>query len=223
MSEKAIGQKTIDRAAAVDSLMQGAPLIPVLVIEDAAQAVPLAQALVAGGCPVLEITLRSAAALEAIRRIAQGVPGAIVGAGTVLNPSQFAAAQLAGARFVIAPGATQPLYAAAKETGLPFIPAAATASEIMGGLDHGFTRFKFFPAESAGGIAALKSFAGPFPEVRFCPTGGISEANLAAYSALPNVFAAGGSWLAPKDKVAAGDWDGIIAIAEKAVQIAKGQ
>jgi 2-dehydro-3-deoxyphosphogluconate aldolase/(4S)-4-hydroxy-2-oxoglutarate aldolase len=214
--------KIAETAAATDRLFAGAPVIPVLVIEDAEQAVPLARALVAGGLPVLEITLRSAAALEAIRRIAQGVPEAVVGAGTVLNPAQFAAAQVSGAKFVIAPGATDALYAAAKDTGLPFVPAVATASEIMRALDHGFSRLKFFPAEAIGGIAALKSLSGPFPGVKFCPTGGISEANLAAYSALPNVFAAGGSWLAPKEKVAAGDWAGITAIAKKAVAIARG-
>lgn len=211
----------VDRITPVDALMQAAPVIPVLVIEDAAQAVPLAQALVAGGLPILEITLRSGAALDAIRRIAQSVPAAIVGAGTVLNPAQFAAAQLAGARFVIAPGTTESLYAAAKDTNLPFIPAVATASEIMRGLEHGFSRFKFFPAESSGGIAALKSFAGPFPDVRFCPTGGVAEANLAAYAALPNVFAVGGSWLAPKDKVASGDWGAITEIAKRAVKTAQ--
>lgn len=212
-----------DSAAAIDSLMRNTPVIPVLVIEDVAHAVPLAQALVAGGLPVLEITLRSAAALEAIRQIAAGVPGAIVGAGTVLNPAQFAAAQLAGSRFVIAPGATESLYAAAKDTGLPFIPAVATASEIMRAMDHGFTRAKFFPAEAAGGIPALKAFGGPFPQMRFCPTGGITEDNLAAYRALPSVFAVGGSWLAPKQMVAAGDWAGITALAKKAVRIAEGR
>lgn len=212
-----------DSAAAIDSLMRNTPVIPVLVIEDAAHAVPLALALVAGGLPVLEITLRSAAALEAIRQIAAGVPGAIVGAGTVLNPAQFAAAQLAGSRFVIAPGATESLYAAAKDTGLPFIPAVATASEIMRAMDHGFTHAKFFPAEAAGGIPALKAFGGPFPQMRFCPTGGIAETNLAAYRALPNVFAVGGSWLAPKPMVAAGDWAGITALAKQAVRIAEGR
>lgn len=207
----------MDRVSPVDALMRKASVIPVLVVEDALQAVPLAQALVAGGVPVLEITLRSAAALDAIRRISQAVPAAIVGAGTVLNPAQFAAAQMAGARFVIAPGATESLYAAAKDTDLPFIPAVATASEIMRGLEHGFARFKFFPAESSGGIAALKNFHGPFPDIRFCPTGGVSEANLAAYAGLANVFAVGGSWLAPKDKVMGGDWAAITAIAERAV------
>ncbi|WP_298721960.1 bifunctional 4-hydroxy-2-oxoglutarate aldolase/2-dehydro-3-deoxy-phosphogluconate aldolase [uncultured Ferrovibrio sp.] len=211
----------IDRVTPVDVLMQSAPVIPVLVVEDAAHAVPLAQALVAGGMPVLEITLRSSAALEAIRRIAQEVPAAIVGAGTVLNPAQFAAAQLAGARFIIAPGTTEALYASAKDTGLPFIPAVATPSEIMRGLEHGFARFKFFPAESMGGIAALKSFGGPFPDARFCPTGGVTEANLASYAALPNVFAVGGSWLAPKDKVAGGDWAAITALAQRAVKAAQ--
>lgn len=218
-----MSDKTADRSAAVADLMQNAPVIPVLVIEDATLAVPLAQALLAGGCPVLEITLRSAAALDSIRRIAEGVPSAVVGAGTVLNPAQFAAAQVAGARFVIAPGATEPLYAAAKDTDLPFIPAIATASEIMRAMDHGFRHCKFFPAESSGGVAALKSFGGPFPEIRFCPTGGITEQTIGAYAALPNVFAVGGSWLAPKDKLAAGDWAGIEALAKRAVQLAGGK
>lgn len=214
MSEKAADQSLFaDRPP---------PAIPVLVIEDVTLAVPLAQALVAGGLPMLEITLRSNAALEAIRRIAAEVPAALVGAGTVLNPAQFAACQVSGARFIVSPGATESLYAAAKDTGLPFLPGVATASEIMRALDQGFTHAKFFPAEAIGGIPALKSLAGPFPQMRFCPTGGVSEQNLAAYRALPNVFTAGGSWMVPKEKVAAGDWAGIEALAERAAALAKG-
>ncbi|WP_300302224.1 bifunctional 4-hydroxy-2-oxoglutarate aldolase/2-dehydro-3-deoxy-phosphogluconate aldolase [Ferrovibrio sp.] len=221
MPDKAT-EKTVERTAAIDAILSRAPVIPVLVVEDATQAVPLAKALVAGGLSVLEITLRSAAALEAIKRIAAEVPEAVVGAGTVLNAAQFAAAQLAGAKFVISPGATDALYYTAKDTGLPYLPAVATASEVMRALEQGFTRAKFFPAEAMGGIRALQSLAGPFPQMRFCPTGGITEANLAAYAALPNVASVGGSWLAPADKLAAGDWAGITAIAKRAVQIAKG-
>lgn len=214
--------RTADRTAAIDAILGGAPVIPVLVVEDVAAAVPLARALVAGGLDVLEITLRSAAALEAIRRIAAEVPAAKVGAGTVLNPAQFAACQLAGAQFVISPGATEALYYTAKDTGLPYLPAVATASEVMRAMEHGFLRAKFFPAESNGGVGALKSLGGPFPQMRFCPTGGVTETNLRSYTALPNVFAAGGSWLAPKEMLQKGDWAGITALAKKAVQIAKG-
>lgn len=217
-----VSEKTAERTAALDAILTRSPVIPVLVVEDAAHAVPLARALVAGGLSVLEITLRSNAALEAIKRIAAEVPDAVVGAGTVLNPAQFAAAQLAGARFVISPGATDALYFTAKDTGLPYLPAVATASEIMRAMEQGFTRAKFFPAESSGGVAALKSLSGPFPEMKFCPTGGITEANLRSYTSLPNVFAAGGSWLAPKDLLQKADWAGITALAKKAVSIAKG-
>jgi 2-dehydro-3-deoxyphosphogluconate aldolase/(4S)-4-hydroxy-2-oxoglutarate aldolase len=221
MPDKA-SEKTVERTVAIDAILSRAPVIPVLVVEDAGQAVPLAKALVAGGLSVLEITLRSAAALEAIKRIAAEVPDAVVGAGTVLNAAQFAASQLAGAKFVISPGATEALYYTAKDTGLPFLPAVATASEVMRALEQGFTRAKFFPAEAMGGIRALQSLAGPFPQMRFCPTGGITEANLAAYAALPNVASVGGSWLAPKEMLQKGDWAGITALAKKAVQIAKG-
>lgn len=213
MSEKAADQTLFS---------QNAPaVIPVLVIEDATLAVPLAQALVAGGLPMLEITLRSGAALEAIRRIAQEVPAAKVGAGTVLNPAQFAASQVAGAQFIVSPGGTEPLYAAARDTGLPFLPGTATASDIMRALDQGFAYAKFFPAESSGGVAALKSLSGPFPQMRFCPTGGLTEQNLRSYTSLPNVFTAGGSWMVPKDKLAAKDWAGIEALARRAVEIAR--
>lgn len=222
MPDKA-ADKLNERTATLDAILTRSPVIPVLVVDDAAQAVPLAKALVAGGIPVLEITLRSAAALEAIRRIAAEVPEAVVGAGTVLNPAQFAAAQLAGAQFVISPGATEALYYCAKDTGLPYLPAVASASEIMRAMEQGFLRAKFFPAESSGGVAALKGFGGPFPEMKFCPTGGVTEANLRSYMSLPNVFAAGGSWLAPKELLQKGDWAGITALARQAVSIAKGQ
>ncbi len=215
-----MSEKAVDQALFANN---PPPVIPVLVIEDATLAAPLAQALVAGGLAMLEITLRSNAALEAIRRIAAEVPAAIVGAGTVLNPAQFAAAQVSGARFIVSPGATDALYAAAKDTGLPFLPGAVTSSEIMCALEQGFTHAKFFPAEANGGIPALKSLAGPFPQMRFCPTGGVNEQNLAAYRALPNVFTAGGSWMVPKDKVAAGDWAGIEALARRAVDTARGR
>lgn len=214
--------KTTERAAALEAILGQVPVIPVLVVEDVNHAVPLARALVAGGIDVLEITLRSAVALEAIRRIAAEVPEAKVGAGTVLNPAQFAAAQLAGARFVISPGSTEALYFTAKDTGLPFLPGVATASEAMRALEHGFTRAKFFPAESSGGVAMLRSLHGPFADLRFCPTGGVSPANLRSYTTLPNVFAVGGSWLAPKDKLAAGDWAAITALARQAIATAKG-
>lgn len=208
---------------ASEIFVQPPPVIPVLVIEDATLAVPLAQALVAGGLTTLEITLRSGVALEAIRRIASEVPAAVVGAGTVLNPAQFAASQVAGAQFIVSPGSTDSLYAAAKDTGLPFLPGTATASDVMHALDRGFAYAKFFPAESSGGVAALKSLSGPFPQMRFCPTGGLTEQNLHSYTSLPNVFTAGGSWMVPKNKVAAGDWAGIEALARRAVEIARGK
>jgi len=208
-------------SAALDSLVARCPVIPVLVIEDADTAVPLARALIAGGVTAIEITLRSAAALEAIRRVAAEVPEAAVGAGTVLDPVQFGAAQRAGARFIVSPGATEALYAAAAGAGLPYLPAVATASEIMQGLHRGYRRFKFFPAERAGGLRALKDFAGPFPDVHFCPTGGVAESNFAEYLALANVFAVGGSWLAPAETVKARDWPGIAALARRAAGIAR--
>jgi 2-dehydro-3-deoxyphosphogluconate aldolase/(4S)-4-hydroxy-2-oxoglutarate aldolase len=204
-------------ASAFDRIAGRCPLIPVLVIEDAAHAVPLARALVAGGIAALEITLRSAAAVEAIERIAAEVPEAIVGAGTVLDAAQFPALNRAGAQFAVSPGATDALYEAAHSADLPYLPAVATASDIMRGRERGYHRFKFFPAERAGGIAALNDFAGPFPDIRFCPTGGVGEKNFADYLAQTNVFAVGGSWLAPADKVKAGDWSAITALARAAV------
>jgi len=194
-----------------------APVLPVLAIADLDAAVPLARALVENGLPVLEITLRSAVALQAMERIAREVPGAIVGAGTVLSPQHLHDVAQAGAAFAISPGATEALYAAAPP--IPWIPAVATASELMRGLGHGHARFKFFPAESAGGVGALKSFHGPFPQARFCPTGGIDAGSAPRYLALANVLTVGGSWMVPSDALAARDWDRIGALARAAAAL----
>ncbi|MBK9656025.1 MAG: bifunctional 4-hydroxy-2-oxoglutarate aldolase/2-dehydro-3-deoxy-phosphogluconate aldolase [Rhodanobacteraceae bacterium] len=200
----------------IDAILQRAPVVPVIAIDRLSDAVPLARALVAGGLTVLEITLRTACALDAMRAIAAEVPGAIVGAGTVLTPADLAAVAAAGARFAISPGATPTLYAAAAQASIPWLPAIASASELMVGMEHGYRRFKFFPAESSGGIAALKSFAGPFAQARFCPTGGIDAAKAPAYKALANVITVGGSWMLPKAAIDAGRWDEIEALARAA-------
>jgi 2-dehydro-3-deoxyphosphogluconate aldolase/(4S)-4-hydroxy-2-oxoglutarate aldolase len=201
---------------ALDSLMRLAPVIPVLVIEDEADAVPLARALTAGGVRALEVTLRTPAALTAIRRIAEAVPEAVVGAGTVLNAQDLEAAAEAGARFIVSPGLSRALAVAAVTARLPFLPGVATATEIMAGLDLGLTRFKFFPAETSGGAAAVAAFGGPFADCLFCPTGGIRPEQARAYLSLSNVACVGGSWLAPRDAVRAGDWDRIEALARAA-------
>ena len=181
----------------IDEIMRTAPVIPVLVIEDAQDARPLAEALVAGGLRVLEVTLRTPAALDAIRRM-NLVPGAIVGAGTVINEEQFEEAHAAGAEFVVSPGLTENVAQAATRLGVPFLPGVATAGEIMHGLDLGLTHFKFFPAETSGGIKALKALAAPFAQCRFCPTGGITAASAPDWLALDPVLCVGGSWIAPK-------------------------
>ena len=178
----------------IDEIMRTAPVIPVLVLEGDGDWVGLAETLVGAGLPVLEVTLRTAAALDAIRAMSQ-VPGAIVGAGTVLNEEQLEQAIVAGSRFIVSPGLTEPLGQAAVRSGVPFLPGVATAGDIMRGLDLGLERFKFFPAESAGGIAALKALSGVFGNVRFCPTGGIRADTAAAWLALPSVLCVGGSWL----------------------------
>ena len=183
-------------SSAIDTIMRTAPVIPVLVIDDLAHAVPIAQALVAGGLRVLEVTLRTPVAIDAIKAMA-AVPGAIVGAGTVLNVDHLAAALDAGAQFIVAPGLTEPLGRAAIASGTAFLPGVANAGDIMRGLDMGLTHFKFFPAEANGGVKALKSLTGPFADVRFCPTGGISLATAPDYLALPQVLCVGGSWLVP--------------------------
>jgi len=181
----------------VDEVMELAPVVPVLVVERVEDALPIARALVAGGLRALEVTLRTPAALDVMREMAQ-VEGAVVGAGTVLNPAQLDAALTAGARFIVSPGLTDTLGKAAVASGVPFLPGVATAADIMRGMDLGLSRFKFFPAETSGGLPALKALAAPFHEARFCPTGGISEANAAQWLAQPFVKCVGGSWVVPK-------------------------
>jgi len=195
-----------------------APVIPVLVVKDAATAAPLARALVAGGLPALEVTLRTPAALEVIAEMA-AVEGGVVGAGTLLTPGDVLAAKDAGATFGVSPGATDRLIDACIEVGLPLLPGAATASEAMYLLERGFTVQKFFPAEASGGAALLKALASPLPRIRFCPTGGVTPGNAGDYLSLPNVLCVGGSWVAPGDKVAAGDWAGITALAKTAAAL----
>ena len=204
------------RMTPMDILGAG-PVIPVMVIEDADQAVPLARALLAGGVRVLEITLRSDAALEAIRRISGEVEGALVGAGTVLSEQDLAAVTAAGALFAISPGLTPALLDAATAGATPLIPGISTVSELMLGMEKGYRHFKFFPAGAAGGVAMLRAIAGPFPDVVFCPTGGVSEADFRDYLALANVACVGGSWLAPKSLVHRRDWPAITRIAATAV------
>ena len=206
------------RAAAVDAILARAPVLPVLSVTSVEQGVALARCLVEAGLPVLELTLRTLAALDALRAIAEQVPEAVVGAGTVLDAAQLEAVAEAGARFAISPGATEALYAAAASAPIPWIPAVATASELMRGLEHGHARFKFFPATAAGGIGALKAFAGPFQQVRFCPTGGIDAASAPGFLALPNVVTVGGSWMVPAQALAAGDFERIGALARNAAQ-----
>jgi 2-dehydro-3-deoxyphosphogluconate aldolase / (4S)-4-hydroxy-2-oxoglutarate aldolase len=198
------------------AFMQLAPVIPVVVIEDVRAAVPMARALVAGGIPAIEVTLRTAAALEAVRAIAAEVEGAVVGVGTVLGAADLRAAQQAGARFAVSPGATTRLLDAADEIDLPLLPGAATASEAMALLERGYTHMKFFPAVPAGGARLLAAWAGPLPQLRLCPTGGINLANAADFLMLPQVLCVGGSWLTPADKLARGDWAGIEQLARAA-------
>jgi len=198
-----------------------APIIPVLVVEDPAKAAALAQALVAGGLPALEVTLRTDAALDVIREMAS-VEGGVVGAGTLLTPDDVAAAKEAGAVFGVAPGATDKLLDAAEEIGLPMLPGAATASEVMRLFERGFDMLKFFPAEASGGASALKAIGAPIPQVSFCPTGGITSQNAETYLGLSNVICCGGSWVAPKALVDAGDWAGITELARAAAALPRG-
>jgi 2-dehydro-3-deoxyphosphogluconate aldolase/(4S)-4-hydroxy-2-oxoglutarate aldolase len=190
-------------------------LLPVIAIEDVSAAVPLAQALVAGGVTALEVTLRTAAAADAIRQIVREVPQATVGVGTIRSAEDVKRAVDLGAKFGVSPGTTPKIYAACAATNLPLLPGIATASEILLALEHGCEIVKFFPAVPAGGIAAIKALRGPFPTVQFCPTGGINEANLSDWLDLPGVVAIGGSWLAPDDKVRTRDWSGITEIARR--------
>ncbi len=197
----------------VHALLALGPVIPVVVIQDAGEAVELARCLVAGNIRAMEVTLRTDAALDAIARIRDGVPEAVVGVGTVQDPGQLHAAIGAGARFAVSPGLTGELALAARSAEIPFLPGVATASEVMQARAHGFLVQKFFPAEAAGGTAVLKSWHGPFPDVTFCPTGGINAANAADYLALPNVACVGGSWLTPQDALRKRRWDEITALA----------
>jgi 2-dehydro-3-deoxyphosphogluconate aldolase/(4S)-4-hydroxy-2-oxoglutarate aldolase len=192
--------------AATEALLRHAPVIPVLTVEGADDAVPLATALVAGGLPLLEVTLRTEGALKAITAMAKQVPGAIVGAGTIRTADQAKAAVDAGATFLVSPGATPQVIAAVQKLGVPFLPGCATASEAMRLAEEGFRFLKFFPAEAAGGVNYLKSLAAPLADLRFCPTGGIDADKAKAYLALPNVVCVGGSWITPAAALKAGDW-----------------
>jgi len=205
--------------ALIPSLLDRAPVVPVVVLDDAADAVPLARALAAGGLPIVEVTLRTPAALEAITRIAAEVPEALVGAGTVTTAAQAGAAAAAGAGFLVSPGATPRLLEAMAGCGLPFLPGVATASEAMAVLEYGVAAMKFFPAEAAGGTAYLRSLAGPLPGVRFCATGGIDARNAGDYLALSNVACVGGSWVTPADAVRSGDWARIEQLAQAATAL----
>ncbi len=200
----------------LESVLHAAPVMPVVVIEDAKHAVALARALVAGGIPAIEVTLRTRAALDAVRAIAAEVEGAIVGVGTVRKPQDLADAMQAGARFAISPGSTPSLIAAAKDSPLPWLPGAATATEAMTLAEHGFEYQKFFPAEAAGGAAALRSLHGPLPDIRFCATGGIGTHNARDYLDTPNVACVGGSWLTPSRLVATEEGGAIEALARAA-------
>ena len=209
-----------EASAESERLCRLAPIIPVLVVDDASVARPLAEALVAGGLPVLEVTLRTPAALDVIREMAR-VEGGVVGAGTLLTPDDVKEAVAAGARFGVSPGATERLLGACEEADLPLLPGAATATEAMALLERGYTVQKFFPAEANGGAPALKAIGAPIPQVRFCPTGGVSLTNAPDYLGLSNVLCAGGSWVAPKDLVAKGDWAAIEELAREAASLSR--
>ena len=207
-----------EASAKTRALCEIAPVIPVLVIHDTAHARPLAEALVAGGLPVLEVTLRTPAALEAIEIMAK-VPGGKVGAGTLLSGGDAVAALQAGATFGVSPGATDALLDVCERADLPLLPGAATATEAMSLLERGYSVQKFFPAEANGGVPALKAIGAPIPQVSFCPTGGVSPSNAGDYLALSNTLCVGGSWVAPQDKIDAGDWAGIEALARSAAEL----
>ena len=200
-------------------VMRDAPVIPVIVLDEVAQAVPLARALVEGGIRMLEVTLRTPAALACIEAIAREVPQAVPGAGTVRSAADAKAAASAGARFAVSPGYTPAVGEACRATGLPLLPGVATASEVMRAQEDGYSELKFFPAMQAGGAAMLKAWAGPFTDVRFCPTGGVSAANAREFLSLPNVVCVGGSWLTPAEAVKAGDWARITQLAREATAL----
>ena len=202
-----------------ESLLSLAPVVPVVVLHDLAHAVPVARALVEGGLPVIELTLRTPVALDAIAAIAAEVPDIVVGAGTVVTPQQVAQARDAGAEFLVSPGCTPTLLREMVGCGLPFLPGTATVSEAMTVLEAGLTEMKFFPAEASGGAAYLASIASPLPAARFCPTGGITATTASSYLSLPNVGCVGGSWLTPKDALAEGAWDRVTALAREAAAL----
>jgi 2-dehydro-3-deoxyphosphogluconate aldolase/(4S)-4-hydroxy-2-oxoglutarate aldolase len=202
-------------------VMTDAPVIPVIVLADIAHAVPLARALVAGGIRMLEITLRTTVALACIERIARDVPAAVVGAGTVRSSADAQAAVMAGARFAVSPGYTHQVGKACHDLGLPLLPGVATGGEIMAAQEDGYGALKFFPAIQAGGAAMLKAWQGPFGDVRFCPTGGVTAANAGEFLALANVVCVGGSWLTPADAVAGRDWDRITQLAREATKLSR--
>lgn len=206
------------RTAELDSICQKAEVLPVITIERLEDAVPIARALVEGGLQVLEITLRTACALDAVKRIREALPGASIGVGTVLTPAQYRQAEQAGADFVVTPGATEALYRYGIESPVPMLPGAVSVSEVMTGWQYGYRRFKFFPAEASGGVAALKAFSAPLAGVHFCPTGGIKVDNAGDYLALENVMCIGGTWLTPKALIDAEDWDGIRELAKQAAE-----
>ena len=201
-------------------VMLDAPVIPVIVLNDVAHAVPLARALVAGGIRMLEVTLRTPVAIRCIEAIAKEVPEAVAGAGTVRNAKDAEAAAKAGSRFIVSPGYSPPLGRACKELGLPLLPGVATGSEIMAAQDDGYMEMKFFPALQAGGVPMLKAWHGPFFDATFCPTGGITAANAREFLALPNVACVGGSWIVPADAIAKGDWARITRLAKEACELA---
>ncbi|MFD7390640.1 bifunctional 4-hydroxy-2-oxoglutarate aldolase/2-dehydro-3-deoxy-phosphogluconate aldolase [Streptomyces sp. NPDC059852] len=203
------------------SVLDLAPVVPVVVVDDPSDAVPLARALVAGGLRAIEVTLRTPSALDAIRAIADAVPDAVVGAGTVLTPGQVMRSVEAGARFLVSPGWTDSLLDAMRASGVPYLPGVSTASEVVALLERGVRELKFFPAEAAGGTAYLRSLYGPLPQVRFCPTGGIGPGSAPDYLALPNVACVGGSWMLPADAVAARDWGRVETLAREAAGLGR--
>ena len=198
----------------IDEILAQSPIIPVIVVEHIEDAVPLARALVDGGLPVLEVTLRSAVALQAIHEISRSVSGAIVGVGTVTRPEQFRESLEAGARFAVSPGLTETLLTASRDIDMPFLPGVFTPGEAMYAFEQGFNALKLFPAQQAGGIGMLKAMSGPLPEIHFCPTGGIDANNFIDFLSLPNVICAGGSWVCPASAIRNHDWDRIRQLAQ---------
>lgn len=208
-----------DPQPGLEPVLTAAPVVPVVIVDDLKNAVPMAKALVAGGLTAIEVTLRTSAAMEAIKAIAAEVEGANVGVGTVLTGQQLEAAMKAGATFAVSPGATEKLLDAAADLPIPLLPATATVSEMMALIERGYRFAKFFPAEPAGGAKYISALYSPIPQLRFCPTGGVTPESAKVYLKLPNIVCVGGSWMLPKDKIAAGDWAGITALAREAAAL----